>query len=78
MFKDWISEDLVRAAFKKFKAKKSPGPDGLKPVLLIHLPHNVVEVFAFFIQSVCGPTLHTIEMEGITHSIHPEAGKRFL
>ena len=38
-YSDWISEDFVRDALDGFEAKKSPGPDKLKPLILslIHI-----------------------------------------
>ena len=35
---DWITEDLTKEAMAGFQAKKSPGPDGLKPCLLYTSP----------------------------------------
>ena len=30
---DWISIDLIREAMAIFQSKKSPGPDGIKPII---------------------------------------------
>ena len=32
----------IIAHFKGFESKKSPGPDGLKPITLKHLPHSMI------------------------------------
>ena len=42
-FKDWINLDLIRLALNGFEKKKSPGPDGLKPVVFDHLPAEYLE-----------------------------------
>ena len=36
----WINETLLDKAMKKFNKKKSPGPDGIKPIVFEHLPLN--------------------------------------
>ena len=42
-YNDWISEEKIIAAFKGFESKKSPGPDGLKPIVLKHLPPSMIK-----------------------------------
>ena len=37
---DWVNESLLEKAMKKFNKKKSPGPDGIKPIVFEHLPNN--------------------------------------
>ena len=37
-----IKEDKVRAAFKAFKVKKSPGTDGIHPLILQQLPEETI------------------------------------
>ena len=39
-FNHWLNLELLNKAFKKFNKKKSPGPDGIKPVVFDHLPDN--------------------------------------
>jgi ribonuclease HI len=39
---DWINPDRIMRAFNDFKAKKSPGTDGLKPIVLKHLPRSLI------------------------------------
>ena len=41
-YNDWINEEKIMAAFKGFESKKSPGPDGLKPITLKHLPQSMI------------------------------------
>ena len=41
---DVVSPELVKAALAAFSNKKSPGPDGLRPEVLQHLPLNVIHV----------------------------------
>ena len=51
-FDTWITADLLNRAFKKFNKKKSPGPDGIKPVVFDHLPQNF-KLFLIFIYKCC-------------------------
>ena len=44
---DWITEDLTVLAMAGFQAKKSPGPDGLKPAIFPHLPKNIIYILNF-------------------------------
>ena len=44
---DWINEDLIRQAMSGFQAKKSPGPDKLKPAIFPHLPKNIIKYLEF-------------------------------
>ena len=48
---DIISDDLVRQAFSEFQSKKTPGPDGLKPVVLFHLPPNIIRLISVVYRS---------------------------
>ena len=36
----WLNLELLNSAMKKFNRKKSPGPDGIKPIVFDHLPDN--------------------------------------
>ena len=36
-----VNEGKITAAFKGFVNKKSPGPDGVKPISLKHLPQSM-------------------------------------
>ena len=38
LYRDDITITKIKRAFKGFDTKKSPGPDGLKPIVLQHLP----------------------------------------
>ena len=44
---DWINDNLLEQAFKKFNKKKSPGPDGIKPIVFEHLPSNFCKQLIF-------------------------------
>ena len=48
----WLNIELLNKAFKKFNKKKSPGPDGLKPIIFDHLPNNV-KLLLIFIYKCC-------------------------
>ena len=43
-YKDWITPELTRKALLGFEKKKSPGPDGLKPLIFEHLPEQFIRV----------------------------------
>ena len=37
----------MRRVLLKFKAKKSPGPDKLKPIIFKYLPQNTLDIISF-------------------------------
>ena len=43
MFNEWINVIRVEKALCGFKAKKSPGPDGIKPIIFPHIPNTFIE-----------------------------------
>ena len=45
-FKPWITQHHVRRVLLKFKAKKSPGPDKLKPIIFKYL-RNTLDIIIF-------------------------------
>ena len=49
---DWINFTLTKEALASFEKKKSPGPDGIKPVLFEHLPDNFIRHLVFIYKSV--------------------------
>ena len=49
---DWITDELTMQAMMGFQAKKSPGPDGLKPIIFQHLPINMIK-YINFIYKAC-------------------------
>lgn len=48
----WINKELVIKAMNTFKAKKSPGPDGMKPLLFKHLLPNIIEILVFIYKAM--------------------------
>ena len=46
-YKPWITQSHVRRVLLKFKSKKSPGPDKIKPIIFKHLPKNTLEIISF-------------------------------
>ena len=40
---DWINMQLIREAMLGLKKKKSPGPDGLRPIVFTYLPNNIIK-----------------------------------
>ena len=43
-YREYITLSNLKSAFQGFDNKKSPGPDGLKPILLKHLPNNILKI----------------------------------
>ena len=50
-FLDIVNKDTIRESMSHFQAKKTPGPDGFKPVLLLHLPPNALGVLCVIYRS---------------------------
>ena len=46
MYNDWINIDRIIKALTGFKAKKSPGPDGIKPIIFPFIPRPFLEQIA--------------------------------
>ena len=53
-YKDWIDTKKIKTALTSFEKKKSPGPDGLKPLIFDHLP----EVFLQVLEVVYKSSIH--------------------
>ena len=43
LYNDWINKDRLSKALTRFKAKKSPGPDGIKPIIFPFIPSSFLE-----------------------------------
>ena len=41
-YEDWVTKSTIKKALRNFKSKKSPGPDGYRPVIFKHLPEHFV------------------------------------
>ena len=50
-YKDWIDTQKIKASLAGFEKKKSPGPDGLKPLVFEHLPKKFLEVLEVIYKS---------------------------
>ena len=75
-YSKWISEPLVRKAIKKFKPNKAAGPDGLKPIVLQHLPDNAIMVLTLIFKA-CIALSHTPRKWRSTKVIFlPKPGKK--
>ena len=46
-YTDWINPGLIRKALDGFEKKKSPGPDGIKPLIFEHLPPEFIQALEF-------------------------------
>ena len=49
---DWINKARLTTAFNDFKAKKSPGTDGLKPVVLKYLTDAFLDTVVFIYKAI--------------------------
>ena len=50
-YTDWITQDRIMKALAGFEKKKSPGPDGLKPLVFEHLPREFLDVIEVIYKS---------------------------
>ena len=50
-YDSWINITTLDRAFSKFNKKKSPGPDGDKPIVFDHLPSNCKKIILFLYKS---------------------------
>ena len=67
-YKDWITEELVLRALKRFKPNKAAGPDGLKPIVFRHLPPNIISAITLLYQA-CIALGHTPKLKRYTKVI---------
>ena len=49
---NWINIERLNTVFQGFKAKKSPGPDSLRPQVLMQLPLNIMQ-YIIIIYKAC-------------------------
>ena len=50
-YKDWIDKQKIKSALAGFEKKKSPGPDGIKPLIFEHLPDELITVLEIIYKS---------------------------
>ena len=75
-FQDWINPTLIKRAIKKFKPLKAAGPDNLKPIVLRHLPDNIIDMLTLVYQS-CIALRYTPDIWRKTKDIFlPKPGKQ--
>ena len=51
-FKPWITQSHIRRLLLKFQAKKSPGPDKIKPIIFKYLLQNILDIISFIYLSL--------------------------
>ena len=74
-FAEWIDAGLVCKAFRRFLPYKAAGPDGLKPVVLQHLPPEMINAITLIFQA-CIALKHTPKVWRDTKVIFlPKPGK---
>ena len=74
-FTTWIDKDVVKEALLKFDHKKSPGPDGLRPLIFQYLPDNVIEVITFIYKSCIALSYTPYLWKGAKVIFIPKPGK---
>ena len=42
LYETWLSDDKTKLALNSFKDKKTPGPDGIKPIVFKHFPDSTI------------------------------------
>ena len=51
-FKTWLSLDKIKLALNSFKDKKTPGPDGMKPIIFKHFPESILKLLQLIYKAV--------------------------
>ena len=75
LFSNWINMEKLKSSLQGFDNKKSPGPDGLKPVIFQHLPDNVLN-FLLLIYKSCIALEFTPKVWKVTKVVYiPKPGK---
>ena len=74
-YKDWINTSLIRLAFKGFQNKKSPGPDTLRPLVLKHLPQNMLEYIEIVYKATIKLNYNPKQWDGSRVVFIPKPGK---
>jgi ribonuclease HI len=72
---DWVNSDLVSRSLDQFKSKKSPGPDGLSPLVLKELPKVMLEYICFIYKSCLILEFTPTQWKGCRLVFIPKAGK---
>ena len=72
---DWVTKGKLVIALNQFKSKKSPGPDGIKPILLKHLPDNCIEHLLFLYKTSLLLTFTPTAWKGSRVVFIPNPGK---
>ena len=52
LYESWLSIDKIKLALNCFKDKKTPGPDGMKPIIFKHFPDNLVKTLQLVYKAV--------------------------
>ena len=74
-YKDWINASLVRKAFKRFKPNKAAGPDGLKPIVLQHLPDNAIDFLVLIFKACIALSYTPVAWKNTKVIFLPKPGK---
>ena len=72
---DWMTVGKIAVAIHQFKNKKSPGPDGLRPIVLKNLPKNCLEHYSLSIKHVSFSPLPLQGGRGAGLCLYPNPAK---
>ena len=72
---DWMSVGKIAVAIHQFQNKKSPGPDGLRPIVLKNLPKNCLEHLLFIFKTCLLLSFTPTRWKGSRVVFIPKPGK---
>ena len=75
-YKGWINEDRLKKALASFNAKKSPGRDGLKPVIFDYFPPNLTQHLIMIYKAAIGLIVYSFPLEGNPCHFYPQIRQR--
>ena len=76
-FQDIVTADTIKDAMAHFQSKKTPGSDGFKPVLLLYLPPNILQVLCVIYRS-CLFLRYTPRLWGVYSDLFTKARQHIL
>ena len=72
---DWITNAKLQLAFHQFKNKKSPGPDGLRPLVLKNLSNKCIKHILFIYKACLKLAFTPTKWKGSRVVFIPKPGK---
>ena len=75
---DWMTVGKIAVAVHQFKNKKSPGPDGLRPIVLKKLPKSCLEHLLFIFKTCLLLSLPRPGGKGAELFLYPNLAKAII